>query len=179
MPELLRDALTEKIGAAPNRLDILDAGCGTGLCGPLLRPLSRRLVGIDLSDGMLQKARASGVYDELQSAELTEYMTNHEGQFDVVVSGDTLVYFGDLSAPLKACRLSLRNGGTLVFTVEHLGLNDDHFQLNPHGRYSHTQKHIRRALKNSGFDTLAIDETVLRQERKEPVRGFVVIAKVN
>ena len=38
-------------------LDILDAGCGTGLCGPLLAPYARRLVGVDLSDGMLKHAR--------------------------------------------------------------------------------------------------------------------------
>ena len=38
----------------------LDLGCGTGLCGPLLRPLVRRLEGLDLSPAMLERAAARG-----------------------------------------------------------------------------------------------------------------------
>ena len=46
-------------GALPSasRPRILDAGCGTGLCGPLLRPLAARLVGVDLSEKMVELAR--------------------------------------------------------------------------------------------------------------------------
>ena len=35
---------------------VLDLGCGTGLAGPLLRPLAQRLIGIDLSSKMLEVA---------------------------------------------------------------------------------------------------------------------------
>lgn len=35
---------------------VLDAGCGTGLVGVELRPMARRLVGVDLSGGMLAQA---------------------------------------------------------------------------------------------------------------------------
>jgi predicted TPR repeat methyltransferase len=38
---------------------ILDLGCGTGLCGPLLRPYAAHLVGVDLSTGMLAHAVTS------------------------------------------------------------------------------------------------------------------------
>ena len=47
------------------RLDVLDAGCGTGLCGPLVAPYARRLAGVDLSEGMLAHAKEKNVYDEL------------------------------------------------------------------------------------------------------------------
>ena len=56
------DAVQEYTNAKP--VKILDAGCGTGLCGPLLKPWARRLVGVDLSGGMLEKARALQLYDE-------------------------------------------------------------------------------------------------------------------
>ena len=37
---------------------MLDAGCGTVLCGPLVAPFARRLVGVDLSARMLDQAKA-------------------------------------------------------------------------------------------------------------------------
>ena len=48
-PELAATALRSHVGEQAT-LDILDAGCGTGLCGPLLRPLCRRLTGVDMID---------------------------------------------------------------------------------------------------------------------------------
>ncbi|MGH8258910.1 MAG: tetratricopeptide repeat protein, partial [Steroidobacteraceae bacterium] len=36
------------------KLEVIDAGCGTGLCGPLVRPMATRLVGVDLSAQMLE-----------------------------------------------------------------------------------------------------------------------------
>ena len=41
--------------------DVLDAGCGTGLCGPGLRGRAGRLVGVDLSPEMLKRAAGRGV----------------------------------------------------------------------------------------------------------------------
>src|SRR4030095_9669852 len=83
-------------------LDVLDAGCGTGLCGPLVAPYARRLVGVDLSNGMLAHAKEKNVYDVLTQAELTEYLRDNREAFDLIVSADTLVYFGDLAGVLRA-----------------------------------------------------------------------------
>ena len=105
---------------APARdLDVLDAGCGTGLCGPLLAPYARRLCGVDLSAEMLAHAETKKVYDELVQAELTEYLGNHPAAFDLIASADTLCYFGKLDDVLAAAKRALRPGGVLVFTLEH------------------------------------------------------------
>jgi predicted TPR repeat methyltransferase len=79
---------------ASKSLDILDAGCGTGLCGPLVAPYARRLIGVDLSARMLAQARAKNVYDELVRSELTAYLYDSPGAFDAIVSADTLVRQG-------------------------------------------------------------------------------------
>ena len=102
------------------RFDVLDAGCGTGLCGPLLAPYARRLVGVDLSTGMLKQAEAKNVYDQLYKVELTAYLRDCPGEFDVIVSADTLVYFGPLESVARAAAGALRPGGRLIFTVEAL-----------------------------------------------------------
>jgi hypothetical protein len=59
------------------RFDVLDAGCGTGLCGLWLAPYARRLTGVDLSSGMLARAKEKQVYDALTQAELTEYLSHN------------------------------------------------------------------------------------------------------
>ena len=60
------------------RLDVLDAGCGTGLCGAIVAPYALRLVGVDLSEGMLTHAKHKNVYHALLKAELTEYLRDNE-----------------------------------------------------------------------------------------------------
>ena len=148
----------EREAAAHAPLDVLDAGCGTGLCAPLLRPLARSLVGVDLSAGMLEKARTRGGYDELVTAELCEFMRSRPAAFDAVVSADTLVYFGALEEPLLAARTCLRQGGRVVFTVERLapecGSDEDvsSYRLETHGRYSHSETYVRSVLEQAGFD---------------------------
>ena len=101
-PALVAEMLADSDVEASKSLDVLDAGCGTGLCGPLIAPYARRLVGVDLSARMLAQARARNVYDELVKRELTAYLRDSTGAFDVIVSADTLVYFGPLEDVVAA-----------------------------------------------------------------------------
>ena len=56
-PSLIDTALSAVLPADRSNLTVLDAGCGTGLCAPFLRPRAAVLDGVDLSPGMLDKAR--------------------------------------------------------------------------------------------------------------------------
>lgn len=177
-PALVAAAISAALGPPEPTLEVLDAGAGTGLCGPLLRPFARRLVGIDLSGSMLAKAQERAAYDELQTAELTAYLRAHADAFDLIASADTLVYFGDLSEVLAAASASLRAGGHLVFTVERA--EDEPpigYRLNPHGRYSHGQPHVQMALTAAGLSPVAINRGHLRIENQAPVDGLVVTAR--
>jgi predicted TPR repeat methyltransferase len=174
-PALVGGAVAAAAGAPDGSLDVLDLGCGTGLCGPLLAPYARRLVGVDLSNGMLELARAKGLYQELVQAELTAYLGQQQGAFDVIVSADTLVYFGDLEGVAAAAAGALRPGGTFIFTVEEAADSGDSFRLETHGRYSHGADYVERVLSQCGF-TLAIDRGDLRQESGLPVHGLIVRA---
>jgi predicted TPR repeat methyltransferase len=178
-PQLVADALV-RAGATPDKQLIgLDAGCGTGLCGPLIAPYVSRLTGVDLSSGMLDKARARAAYDELVKAELTAFLHERQDEFDLVISADTLVYFGVLTAAFEGAFRALRAGGLFIFTVEKADEADapDGHRLNPHGRYSHTRSYVERALTAAGFNELAVELDVLRMERAEPVNGLVVTAR--
>ncbi len=93
---------------------LLDAGCGTGLCGPLVRSVCERLIGVDLSSQMIERARQRSCYDELHVAELVTFTRDRKNSFDAIVCADTLVYFGALDEPLRAMNQSLRAGGLLL-----------------------------------------------------------------
>jgi predicted TPR repeat methyltransferase len=180
-PRLVIDALAADIGAPRQQLDILDAGCGTGLCGPLLRPYARRLVGVDLSSGMLARARGRGIYDELVAAELTTYVAGQRPVFDLILSADTLVYFGDLGPVFDASAGALRAGGRLLFTVESADLDEEvpraGYRINPHGRYSHGEAYLRSRLAVSGFAVSGLSAATLRRESGRPVAGYVLVAR--
>jgi predicted TPR repeat methyltransferase len=180
-PQLLADALERHLGPAAARppLDVLDAGAGTGLCGPLLRARSRRLVGVDLSPGMLAKARDRRVYDELATAELCGFMRSRPDAFDVVLSADTLVYFGALEEVVAAARTTLRVPGLLAFTVERWsdGSQGGRYTMGPHGRYLHAEDYVRSALEAAGFRCLETTPAVLRVELGADVNGMVVVAE--
>jgi predicted TPR repeat methyltransferase len=180
-PQLVAAMVAELYGEPRATLTVLDAGCGTGLCGPLLAPYSRRLLGVDLSARMLAKAEPRQVYDELTKGELTAFIEGAApASYDLIVSADTLCYFGDLGAVTRAAGRALRPDGWLIFTVEaHLGdsAGDAGFHLNAHGRYSHREDYLRTVLSNAGLVVRELRPAHLRAEGGLPVDGFVVAAQ--
>ena len=173
-PALVAEMLADTGVEASRRLDVLDAGCGTGLCGPLIARYARRLVGVDLSARMIAQARARNVYDELVKRELTAYLRGSTGAFDVIVSADTLVYFGSLERVVAAAANALRPGGRLIFTVEELigAGSDSEYFLSPNGRYRHSAPYVERVLARSDLQT-EIVAAELRLEAGDPVPGLV------
>jgi predicted TPR repeat methyltransferase len=175
-PTLLHEALAAARPPPSATFDILDAGCGTGLCASLLRPYARYLAGVDLSAGMLAKAKGRNAYDELIQAELTDFLYQKSHAFDIISSADTLCYFGALEPIFKAAAGALKSKGLLAFTLEDAGDATNNFQLTPNGRYTHSGAYVRGALETAGFDIHSLSCAVLRKENKEPVSGQIVIA---
>jgi predicted TPR repeat methyltransferase len=125
---------------------------------------------------MLMQARARNIYDDLFKVELTAYLRDFTQAYDVIVSADTLVYFGPLEEVAAAAANALRPGGRLIFTVEELtGEPDAGYSLNPHGRYAHARSYVERVLAEAQFRT-EISTAELRMEAGVPVPGLVVRA---
>jgi predicted TPR repeat methyltransferase len=177
-PALVAAALEEH---AHGRIlgEVLDAGCGTGLCGPLVRKVCKKLHGVDLSPQMIELARQRACYDELDVAELSTFLRSKVNVLDAVISADTLVYFGDLEVPFRAARQVLSpRGGVLIFTLESSREGEPRdYRLEVHGRFTHTEDYVRRALQGSGLRLEKLAHEALRKEGGRDVNGMLVVAR--
>ena len=170
-PEAILDGIRRAGIAGP--LDILDAGCGTGLAGLAAKPLARRLDGIDLSEKMAEQARRRGVYDSVTVADLVPEMASRAASYDLVIAADVLIYLGDLDPVFAASRAALRTGGHFAFTVEQG--EGEAYRLRPTGRFAHAETYLRRLAAGHGFSVTLLELTVTRREQGEPVPGLLCL----
>ncbi|MBN1946551.1 MAG: class I SAM-dependent methyltransferase [Bradymonadales bacterium] len=91
--------------------DVLDVGCGTGLTLRHIAPIARRAVGVDISDGMLERARARGL--DVFQASATELPFEDES-FDLVYSFKVLPHVRELERALDELARVTRPGGALL-----------------------------------------------------------------
>lgn len=165
------EVLTARL-AAPGRRwrNALDLGCGTGLCGPLLRPLADRLSGIDLSANMLEKARALGVYDELRQGDIVSFLAQSTETFDLAVAADVFVYVGALDEVFRLLAGRMERGGSFCFTVE--ASQGRELELRESLRYAHSEEGIRRLAAANGFSVVALEHRPVREDERVPIAGL-------
>jgi predicted TPR repeat methyltransferase len=170
--------------AAQDSLDILDIGCGTGLAGALVRPLAGKLVGVDLSPAMLEKARAKEIYDRLDQADLVSFMSENQGSYDAVLGAAALIHFGNLQGVFQAAALCLRDKGLFVFTLFSNETSEVDFavaasdKLAQSGCYTHSAGYVERLAPECGFSVQILKKAVHEHDQNgDPVAGLVVVLR--
>lgn len=148
----------------------VDLGCGTGLCGPLLRPLAARLTGVDLSAGMLEQAAAHGVYDALQQADVVEWLESSGERVDLAIAADVFIYVGALDAVFAALAKRMEEGGSFCFTVEES--EGEALVLRASLRYAHSEAGIRALAQRHGFAVVALERRPVREEQGRAIPGL-------
>ena len=171
VPRLLYDAVEPCINQASLQLDILDLGCGDGLSGSLFRRHANRLDGVDLSPDMLERARERGVYDALTAGEISAHLLGITHQYDVLIAGDVLAYFGRLSGLFRGIANATREGALFAFSVEVQRRSG--YRLTPSGRYAHGRRYITRLATAAGLREISVTREQLRYEYGEPVMGDI------
>jgi len=153
----------------------IDLGCGTGLAGEALAADIGRLEGVDISAGMLEAARARGVYDALHKAEIMTFLGAARERFSLAVAADVFCYFGDLAPAFGAVAHTLAPGGLFAFSVEEAG--GDGWSVLASRRFAHSESHVRAALAAAGLSLVAIERCPLRMDGGAPVIGLIALAE--
>lgn len=156
----------------------LDLGCGTGALGPFLSKHSETLIGVDMAQKMAQLAEKKGCYQKIIVSDVLDYLSRNKQPFDLIVAADVLCYMSDLTPLFSAVHQNLTPKGSFIFTVEKSNRKEG-FEINPFGRFLHTEAYLRHVLKNAGLDIQTIEEIDLRKEGSGTARGLIVTAALS
>ena len=171
LPALVKDAA----GTDQSEWSVLELGCGTGLCGEGLRPLSAHLVGVDISPAILAEAEKKDFYDQLIEADLVYALVcAGDRAIDLIFAADTLGYVGDLRAVFQESARVLGAGGRLAFSVEsHCGMED--FRLQDSRRCAYRKEYLVSLADEFGFEVERFEEIALRTEEEHAVDEFAAV----
>ncbi|MEP6838292.1 MAG: methyltransferase domain-containing protein [Bradyrhizobium sp.] len=153
----------------------IDLGCGTGLAASAFAGQVDHFVGVDLSPRMIERSRATGLYAELEVADMLQGLRDRpETSADLILAADAMVYVADLAPLLMEAARVLAAGGLLAFTAETHGGEG---VIIGHGlRYAHAAEYVCAAVEAAGLTLLLLEELSARNEDRVPVPGLVVVA---
>jgi predicted TPR repeat methyltransferase len=153
----------------------IDLGCGTGLAASAFAREVDHFIGIDLSPKMLDQARATGLYESLETADMVEALREKpDASAELVLAADAFVYVSDLLPVLCEVERVLTPGGLIAFTLEtHDG---DGVVIGAGLRYAHGADYVRETIAAGGLKLASCEAASPRTEDNEPVRGLVVVA---
>ena len=109
----------------PDRLkdmDILELGCGFGeSCYWYVSQGAAKVVGIDISEKMISRARQFYQHDKIEyrCLPVEDMHFPKEEQFDLILSSLAFHYVADLKNVFKKSYHCLKNDGFLIFSQEH------------------------------------------------------------
>lgn len=160
VPTRLAALVRERTGARP--LDILDLGCGTGLCAVALADCIGTIVGVDLSPVMLEECRKRNLYQRLELGEMVAWLRGAPDRaVDLVVAADVFIYSGDLGGVFGEVARCMRPDGLFAFSVE--SCTGEDWRLLRAGRYAQSRPYLERMAALHGFRVLCCEPATIRK----------------
>lgn len=173
VPELFLKAVLQITAPPQHAWDILDLGCGTGLCGMTFAPYAKTLIGVDLSAKMLEEAAKKNIYTELVEDDLSHFLSKTNSKYNLILAGDVLVYIGDLTKIFEEITSALKKNGLFVFNTEIS--NDDEFKMNQSGRFGHNENYLKKLIDLNHLKIMNHKTVITRMQNNEPVYGYLYV----
>jgi predicted TPR repeat methyltransferase len=154
----------------------IDLGCGTGLAASAFARNADHFIGVDLSPRMIERARATGLYAELEVADMLQGLRARlDASADLILAADAMVYVADLAPVLMEAARVLAPGGLLAFTAETHGGED--VVIGQGLRYAHAAAYTCAAVESAGLKLSLLEDRSARNEDNTPVPGLVAVAE--
>ena len=153
----------------------IDLGCGTGLAATAFAKEVDHFIGIDLAPRMIERARETGLYEELQVDDMLSGLRGKpDASADLILAADAMVYVADLAPVLTEAKRVLADGGLLAFTTE---THDGEGVVIGDGlRYAHSAAYVRATVEGAGLKLPLLEDRSARNEDNVPVPGLVAVA---
>ena len=153
----------------------IDLGCGTGLAAAAFARMVDHFTGVDLSPRMIERARATGLYAELDVADMLQGLrARPDASADLILAADAMVYVAELAPVLAEAARVLASGGLLAFTTE---THDGEGVVIGQGlRYAHAEAYVRAVVASAGLKLSLLQDRSARNEDGVPVPGLVAVA---
>jgi predicted TPR repeat methyltransferase len=180
-PEIIADALARVCAARgrPARFgSALDLGCGTGLMAKALGGMAMTVDGVDLSPRMAAKARATGLYRQVQVGDVVEALRSpfaRGGSYHLLLAADVLVYIGDLTQLLRAAHEALDAQGLFAFTFQFR--SEPGYGVGADLRHHHSEAYVRETAASAGLGVALAEPCAPRNESGFPVAGMVMVVE--
>jgi len=160
VPQFLINSLYTLIGSDLIFDNVIDLGCGTGLSGKEFRPISKRLVGIDLSPKMIEIAEGKRIYDLIENIEVNKYLETKSEKYDLFIATDFLIYLGDPTRLFSNISKTSKPKAIFLFSTE--STQDKDYILTNQGRYAHSEEYIHQLAKLNKFTILNVENATIR-----------------
>ena len=163
-----------EFGALMDRFDFqgneraLDIGCGDGLHTLLIGDRVGHVVGIDVNEDFIARARRYGkAYAGKASTEFIakplEQIGFADDSFDIIFSICVIEHIPNYEEVLRECRCILKPGGRIIFTVDTLEQIDDPALIAAHTAQHHVCQYFREdtlgaLLTSIGFEVVAFEQ---------------------
>jgi 2-polyprenyl-3-methyl-5-hydroxy-6-metoxy-1,4-benzoquinol methylase len=181
--QLRRSFLLEQLARAAERparsrgetspsppLRVLDVGCGEGQLTAAIADAGHQVLGVDVAEEPLRRARSRHAGLELRCVEPSGEWPLADASFDVVWSGETIEHVADTARWLSELRRVLRSGGSLILStpahgpLTRLGLAlsrrrfERHFDPRADHLRFYTRRTLSRLLEDFGYEQVEVSE---------------------
>ncbi len=102
---------------------------------------------------MLKKAHEKSIYHQLIEDNIMHFIQHANNKYDLILSIDTFVYFGELNSIFSALFDRAQSNGYYAFSLELIDTISQEssiiadYQLSPTGRSRHALSYVRRISK--------------------------------
>ena len=124
---LLNPALFALLGNVEDK-SVLDAGCGQGYLCRILARKGAHVIGVEPAEVWYRYSFEREQREPLGITYLQQDLstfTSHDSTFDIVISNMVFMDIPDYQAAIRNCIASLKQGGTLIFSISHPCFEED------------------------------------------------------